>query len=168
MNEKESRFLEMVGECKGMILQVCSLYARSREETRDLYQDILLQAWRAFDTYRGEAKRSTWLYRIALNTAIMNFRKVARSRVESSPKTDLSNQPDPDPPDRSDDFALLHGTIRQLPEIDRAIILLYLEELPHEEIAGIIGITVNNLNVRIVRIKSKLKKLLEKQGYSID
>ncbi|MFO7616991.1 MAG: sigma-70 family RNA polymerase sigma factor [Bacteroidales bacterium] len=168
MNDKESRFLEMMEGCKGMILRICSLYTRNREEFRDLYQDILLQAWRAFDSFRGESRRSTWLYRIAVNTAILNFRKAARSRIELSQETGLYNLSDPGTPDRTDDFARLHDAIRQLQEVDRAIILMYLEELPHEEIAGVIGMTVNNLNVRILRVKSKLRKILVKQGFTID
>ncbi len=166
--DKEKRFLEIIQSHKGLILKICSLYAANRGDLSDLYQDIVLNLWKSIDTFRGESKYSTWIYRIALNTAIMNLRKRARSPliqdsgVETLPVTAAEHSLN------QEDFAHLYAAIRQLTEIERAIILLYLEEVPSDEISKITGLSAGNVRVRITRIKTQLKTILEKQGYSIN
>jgi len=163
--EKENKFLEMIRLHKGLLMKVCSLYATDREEIADLYQDVLLNLWRSFEGFRGESKLSTWIYKVALNTAIMNLRQkiqhpLARQVVPELPADPID--------DSAEDFRILHAAIRELPEMDRAIILLYLEELSGTEISRITGFSEVNIRVRVSRIKSKLKELLLRQGYQIN
>jgi RNA polymerase sigma-70 factor (ECF subfamily) len=144
------------------------MYAGNRNDLDDLFQDIVLNVWRSFDAFRGESKMSTWLYRIALNTTILNYRKASRNIVTRHPESGMHLIPQSDQSVGEDDFNALHSAIRQLPEIDRAIILLYLEEQPGDEIARITGLSPGNIRVRISRIKNNLKTILENQGYQID
>lgn len=167
-SDRENRFLEVLQSHKGLILKVCSMYAGSRDDLKDLFQDVVLNVWKSFDSFRGDSKYSTWLYRIALNTAILSHRKASRSIATNDFETGTFIITQPEQTIGAEDFAILHTAIRQLPEIDRAIILLYLEELPQEEIAQVTGLTPNNVRVRILRIKMKLKTILEKQGYRIE
>jgi RNA polymerase sigma-70 factor (ECF subfamily) len=163
--EKENKFLEMIRLHKGLILKVCSLYVGKREETADLYQEIILNLWRSFEGFRGESKLSTWIYKVSLNTAIMDLRNRKKNPMVSMDGLfEPGETPDYDAPE---DFRILHSAIRQLPEIERAIILLWLEELPGAEIARITGFSEGNIRVKVSRIKIKLKDLLLKQGYQI-
>ena len=163
--EKENKFLEMIRLHKGLLMKVCSLYATDREEIADLYQDVLLNLWRSFEGFRGDSKLSTWIYQVALNTSIMNLRKKGNHPFVRQTVPDLPSEP---ADDSSEDFRILHEAIRQLPELERAIILLYLEELPGAEISRITGLSEGNIRVKVSRIKSKLKELLLRKGYQIN
>ena len=166
--EKEIRYIELINANKGLIMKVCSMYAQNRDDFKDLRQDILMQVWKALDSFRGDSKISTWMYRIALNCAILNHRRSGRTILASGdlfPVSDIAA--DKEPEFGPEDFNVLHAAIRLLPEVDRAIILLYLEEHPHEEISQVMGMTVNNISVRILRIKKRLKSILEQHGYNL-
>jgi RNA polymerase sigma-70 factor, ECF subfamily len=157
---------DIINTNKGLILKVCSMYACNREDFRDLHQDILLQIWKASGTFRGESKISTWMYRIALNCALMKQRKASRTSNNISGEAfDFENMADSEPAIETEDFRILHTAIRRLPDFDRALIMLYLEEQPYQEISQIVGLTANNVSVRILRIKKKIKTLMEQQGY---
>lgn len=149
-------------------MKVCSMYARNRDDFKDLSQDILLQIWKALDSYRGDSKISTWMYRIALNCAIITHRKSSRAVLASGNPPDSSDlSADPEPEFGQEEFNILHAAIRRLPEIDRAIILMYLEEHPYEEISQVMGMTANNIAVRILRIRRRLKSILEQSGFNL-
>lgn len=164
--EKELWYNDILKAHKGLILKVCSMYAHNREDFNDLHQDILLQIWKAAGTFRGEAKISTWLYRIALNCAILNQRKGSRTpNSQPGEAFDFELLPESEPAIETEDFRILHSAIRRLPDFERALIMLYLEEQPYEEISQIVGLTANNVSVRILRIKKKLRILMEQQGY---
>lgn len=153
----ETEFLQLLSANQGIIGKVCSIYCNQREDYEDLFQEITYQAWKGFSSFRGESKFSTWLYRIALNTAISSFRK-------KRPKIDLVSML----PDTVIDYAnetndkkqYLLWAIKQLNEGERAVIALYLEEMSYQEIAEVIGITENNVGVKINRIKNKLHQIL--------
>lgn len=162
------RFLEVINSHKGLLLKICSMYASNRNDVHDLYQDIVLNIWRSFDTFRGESKITTWLYRIALNTAIINLRKIRRSPVMLDSQIEALQVTDPDPSIDMEDFRHLYAAIHQLPEIEKAIILMHLEGVPGDEISRITGLSTGNVRVRINRTKSHLKSILEEQGYSIN
>ncbi|WP_113654367.1 RNA polymerase sigma factor [Pedobacter namyangjuensis] len=153
----ETQFLQLLSQNQGIIGKVCSIYCNHREDYEDLFQEITYQAWKGFASFRGDAKFSTWLYRIALNTAISSFRK-------RKPNIDfLSEIPDTVTETSTfeeDEKQHLLAAIKQLNEADRAIIALYLEEMSYQEIAAIIGITENNVGVKITRIKNKLHQIL--------
>ena len=136
------------------------MYENDPEVRNDLFQEIVLQLWKSFPSFRGESKVTTWMYRIALNTAISGLRKQSR-RVKTEYLNDLHlNINDSGGTDLEEKFQKLQWAIRQLTEIERAMIMMALEEISYEEIAETIGITQNNVRVRMNRIREKLKKLM--------
>lgn len=136
------------------------MYESDPDVRNDLFQEIVFQLWKSFSSFRGEAKITTWMYRIALNTAISGFRKQTRNVRTEDLKELHMNISDSWEYDGEEDIQRLHWAIRQLSEIDRAMIMMALEEVPYEEIAETIGITQNNVRVRMNRIREKLKKLM--------
>jgi len=152
-------FLKIVEENQGIIYRVCKMYRDSREDQEDLFQEIVLQLWKAFPKFRNESKVSTWMYRIALNTAIAIFRK---NKIEIELKENLSkNYTLSEMEQSSENEARMFEAIRMLNKTERAIIALYLEDYSHREIAEITGITENYVGVKISRIKDKLKNILK-------
>ena len=157
---EEKKFISLINEHQGLIHKICIMYENDLEVRNDLFQEIVLQLWKSFSTFRGEAKISTWMYRIALNTAISGFRKRSRL-VKTEDLRELHfNISEGGSDDREEDFQNLQWAIRQLSEIERAMIMMALEEIPYEDIAETIGITQNNVRVRMNRIREKLKKLM--------
>lgn len=143
-----------------MVHKVCNLYAETADERKDLFQEIVLQLWRSYPTFRGEAKFSTWMYRIALNTAITGWRRSSRRLTFEEIEDRHFNVSTIAEPDKEEQIQNLYKAIRQLPEVDRALIMLALEDVPYEEIAITVGLTQNNVRVRMMRIREKLKKML--------
>ena len=157
---EEKKFISLINEHQGLIHKVCIMYENDAEVRNDLFQEIVLQLWKSFSSFRGESKISTWMYRIALNTAISGYRKQTRLvRTEDLREMHL-NISEAGSDDYDENFQRLQWAIRQLTEIERAMIMMALEEIPYEEIAETIGITQNNVRVRMNRIREKLKKLM--------
>lgn len=155
----EQEFLSVIKEYERVIYKVCYLYTSRNATLNDLYQDVVLNLWRAYPKFRGECKISTWIYRIALNTCISFIRKeknvpeiVTLTSYESEWMTE-----------EQDSFQLmlkeLYYLIGQLGQLDKSIILLYLEEKSYEEISEITGLTVTNVATKLNRIKEKLRKM---------
>lgn len=136
------------------------MYESDTEARNDLFQEIVLQLWRSFTSFRGEAKITTWMYRIALNTAISGLRKQNRKIPTEDIHESHHNISDQPCDEREEDFQRLQWAIRQLSEIDRAMIMMALDEVPYDEIAETIGITQNNVRVRMNRIRERLRKLM--------
>ncbi len=146
----------------GIIIKICRAYTDSQEDFEDYYQEVCLQIWRSRDKFRGDAKWSTWIYRLTLNICLTLIKKKKKHREHYDSDYKIQNEIVEDERTFSDEsLNLLYEAIKQLSEIDRAIILLYLEEKPNKEIADIIGVTPNNIGVRINRIKERLKKILD-------
>jgi RNA polymerase sigma-70 factor (ECF subfamily) len=144
------------------------MYESDQDARNDLFQEIVLQLWKSFPTFRGEAKITTWMYRIALNTAISGYRKQTRNpKTEDLQEMHFNISENTATYDREDDIQKLQWAIRQLSEIERAMIMMALEEVPYEEIAETIGITQNNVRVRMNRIREKLKKLMWADSHGI-
>lgn len=160
MATEEEKFISLINEHQGLIHKVCIMYENDPDIRNDLFQEIVLQLWKSRSSFRGEAKITTWMYRIALNTAISGFRKQTRNVKTEDLKELHMNISDSWADDREEDIQRLHSAIRQLSEIERAMIMMALEEVPYEEIAETIGITQNNVRVRMNRIREKLKKLM--------
>jgi len=158
--EEEKRFISLINTHQGLIHKICIMYENDPDVRNDLFQEIVFQLWKSFSSFRGEAKITTWMYRIALNTAISGFRKQTRNVKTEDLKELHLNISDSWEYDGEEDIQRLHWAIRQLSEIERAMIMLALEEVPYEEIAETIGITQNNVRVRMNRIREKLKKLM--------
>ena len=154
----EAQFLEQVRQCQGIIYKLVGLYANDTEEKKDLYQEILLQAWKGWPTFRQEAKFSTWLYRICLNTILTQKRKPVKIDYHDTleniaPAVQNSVV-------QNEDVARLRMAIRKLPETDRAIISMHLDGYENAEVAAMLGISTNHVAVKLHRIKQQLGNLL--------
>lgn len=154
----KEEFLVLVDENQNIIHKVSRMYRNTVEDQEDLFQDIVLQLWKAYPSFRAESKVSTWMYRIALNTAMALFRK-KKPAVEFEaqiPETNTAYKTE----EISEQEEKLYDALHQLTLAERAIISLYLEDYAHAEIADIIGISENYVGVRINRIKNRLKEIL--------
>ncbi|WP_025667098.1 RNA polymerase sigma factor [Aquimarina megaterium] len=145
-----------------IIIKICRAYSNSQEDFEDYYQEVCLQIWRSKDNFKGKSNWSTWIYRLSLNVC-MTLAKKERKRKERSFYPNAIDQESIEENNVFSDKSLnqLYDAIRKLSEVDRAIILLYLDELSYQEIAKVIGTNTNNIGVRIKRIKNRLKKLLD-------
>lgn len=157
----EAEFVALINRHIGMIYKVCNIYCQDPEDRRDLFQEIVLQLWKGYGSFRQEAQFSTWLYRVALNTAISNFRKAVKSPHKVSLAEAGIDIPDPASLGGDDEKVKhLYKAIEQLSAIEKAMILLHLDGCTYNEIAAIAGISNNNVGVKLNRIKSKLEKIL--------
>jgi len=156
----EKEFITKIRKHQGILHKICFIYARNSAEKEDLYQEIILQLWKSYPTFKGISKFSTWMYRVALNTAITLTKKIPllELNLKNTPKTyELEKSMD-----YSEDVKILYKAISQLKKVDKAIILMWLEEKPYHDIAETVGISVKNVSVKVVRIKAKLAELIEK------
>jgi RNA polymerase sigma-70 factor (ECF subfamily) len=158
----EQEFITLLNQHQKIIYKVCNLYMDLQADREDLFQEITLQAWKAYGKFRRDAKFSTWLYRVALNTAITFFRKEKRQPALFStatvPDANATDAPDP----VEEQVKALYTAISDLSRIDKALVMLYLEDYNYNEIGEMMGITANNVAVKMTRIKSKLKEQTQK------
>jgi len=158
LDEKEKIFLSVLESHKGIIYKVANTYCYDRYDQEDLIQEIVIQIWKSIENFNKQYKWSTWIYRIALNTSISFYRKNRKHKektVNLDPIIEFSSAFDE--PSVDENFILLRRLIRELKEIDRALILLHLEGLSSQEIADIIATTQTNVTTKISRIKKRLK-----------
>ena len=157
MNELDLEFAQIVKEHKGTIYTVCYMFSKDEAEVADLYQDILVNLWNGYPKFRGESSAGTWIYRVSLNTCISAERKKKR-KAETLPLTmDINLFADTDEDTRQ--VKMLRDRISRLGPFDRAIVLLWLENLSYDEIGAIVGISAKNVSVRLVRIREQLKNM---------
>jgi RNA polymerase sigma-70 factor (ECF subfamily) len=157
MNELELEFAQIVKEHKGTIYTVCYMFSKDEAEVADLYQDILVNLWNGYPKFRGESSAGTWIYRVSLNTCISAERKKKR-KAETLPLTmDINLFADTD--EDTKQVKMLRDRISRLGPFDRAIVLLWLENLSYDEIGAIVGISAKNVSVRLVRIREQLKNM---------
>jgi len=147
-------FVELIRIHQKLVHKVCNVYCYTIEDRKDLFQDIVLQLWRSYPSFKGRASLSTWMYRVALNTAITQQRK---KKTQIIPLEQVPGQ-EPIDYDQQYDHALLKALINELDKIDKSLILLYLEQKNYKEIAEIMGLSKTNVSVKLVRIKKKLAK----------
>lgn len=157
----EKEFTALINKYRPLIFKVCNLYCHDDESRKDLFQEVVLQAWKSYPNFRKDAGISSWLYKIALNTAISNYRRESKKPHKVSLTNATFEIPDLRSTNEKENYTTIHTAIKKLTEIERAIILLYLDEKSYEEISDIIGITVNNVGVRLNRIKNKLSNLVK-------
>ncbi|HEY9177782.1 MAG TPA: RNA polymerase sigma factor [Flavipsychrobacter sp.] len=156
--EQETAFVQMIQQHQKLVYKVCSIYAAGNEEREDLAQEIILQAWKSYVNFKGNSAISTWLYKVSLNTAINYKRKQQRKPQLTYPKELLFQPEDARPETHNDEYRLLQQMIAGLPPLDKALILLYLEDKTYNEIAEIMGISASNAGTKLNRIKEKLKQ----------
>ena len=154
--------MQLISQNKGILFKICRIYLEDVNDREDLLQEMILQLWRGFHSFKGESKFSSWMYRVALNTAIAFFKKQKR-RPDSE---QLPHNFDPaDEPgnssEKEEQLALFYKAVQQLNKVEKALIFLYMENQPHEEIAANLGITTVNVRVRLNRIKNRLKDIIK-------
>lgn len=155
--DMENTFIEMVRANERIIYKVCSFYVSSEFPMGDLYQEVVCNLWAGYPKFRNESSISTWMYRIALNTCITGMRKEIR-RPKGLPMSMLQDVI-PEPDTLSEQIKEMYYYIHQLKTMERAIVLLYLEEKSYQEIADITGLTVSNVATKLKRSKEKLRKM---------
>lgn len=150
-------FDKMVLTYKSTIYQVCYMFAKDNDEAADLFQEVLINLWQGLSSFKGQSSLKTWIWRISLNTCISFDRKKKRG-IQTQPlemDIDLFNDTDAE----TVQVKMLHDRISKLGVMDRAIVMLWLENLSYDEIGAIVGITAKNVSVKLVRIREQLKKM---------
>lgn len=163
-SQLEREFLSHIDESQGIIHKVCRMYCDNEEHRKDLFQEILIQLWNSYASFRGDSKFTTWMYRVALNVAIQDFRKSKKKRqlfFQTNIFKDSSNESKSSFQDEK--LKLMHNAITNLNKVEKAIVMLHLDEKSNEEIAEIVGISQNYVRVKMNRIKIKLSKTLNKK-----
>ena len=160
-NQLEKQFVSLLDEHQNIVHKVCRVYTNNSDAHKDLFQEVTIQLWKAYPKFRGDSKFSTWMYRVALNTAITLYRKSKR-QIQTNDISDFHYKLEYDEYDGEieEQMQLLYKAIRQLSDVEKALILLYLEDKPYKEIAETMGITEVNARVKVNRIKGKLKTIL--------
>ena len=155
MENKEKRFEQIVTETKSLIYTVCYMFSKDQQEVEDLFQQSLINMWNGFDGFQDKSSVKTWVYRVSLNTCISWDRK---KKVKTEP-LDMNMNLFTDQDEDTKQINMLYKRINQLGPFDRAIVLLWLENMSYQEIGEIVGISAKNVSVRLVRIREELKKM---------
>ena len=158
MSKEKDYFLSSIESNKGIIYKVANSYCKDVDDREDLIQEIILQLWKAFPSFSPEYKLSTWMYRIALNVAISAYRKASKRRQMIQPLSETAIYLDEDKTEVNDNRDLLLKLIRELKEVDKALILLYLDGYVYLEIGQVLGLSESNVATKLSRIKQQLKK----------
>ncbi|MBQ2128506.1 MAG: sigma-70 family RNA polymerase sigma factor [Prevotella sp.] len=156
MNQQETQFAQLVKEQKSTIYTVCYMFSNDQDEVNDLFQEVLVNLWKSFPTFEGRSDVRTWVYRVALNVCVSLDRK--KKRRNTVPLT-MDINPYEDDNANSKQMEMLRKRINRLGPFDRAIIMLWLENMSYDEIAAVVGLSVKNVSVRLYRIKEELKKM---------
>ena len=169
---KEREFRNIIEKHNGILYKIGRSYTQAQADFEDLYQEILIQLWQSFPSFKGESKLSSWIYRVALNTAIRFQKKDIHRRKDRTMKMEVQENAmensinEEGDLQRSQQIKMLYQCINQLPKEDRALILLHLEGHQYKEIAEIIGISISHVGVKLLRIRKQLFKLLNEKGYA--
>lgn len=159
-SDKEKKFLRLISEHEGLIHKICHVYAADALAKQDLFQEIFIQLWKSFENFRNESKISTWMYRVALNTALTEKRrnktKVSISFLGSL-KDDKAQESNMDADEEN--LNLLFSAISKLTEVEKAVVMLYLDDKSYEDMEDVLGINQGTLRVKMNRIKEKLRQI---------
>jgi RNA polymerase sigma-70 factor (ECF subfamily) len=162
----QEAFIRLVDEHRGMLYKVCRMYCFTEHDRQDLFQEIVVQLWKSYPAYRGEARFGTWLYRIALNTAISGLRRQKRRPMSTDPgELPAELQDIQYSGEKEEQLQQLYAAINRLTEVEKALTMLYLEDKSYQEMEDILGISQNNLRVKMNRIKEKLRKITKEGVY---
>ncbi len=159
----EKHFTEKVKQSQGIVHKVCRMYGQDEEHRKDLLQEIMVQLWRSFPTFRGDSQFSSWMYRVALNVALQDYRKKKKRKLLFFESYDFKDLEDVAYDGTTDEqLKRLHQAIGHLNKLDKAIVMLHLEGESNETIGEIVGITANYVRVKMNRIKEKISKRVSK------
>ena len=167
LKNEDRRFLALVNENRPRILKICRVYAWKREDQDDLYQEILVQIWRSFSSLKEASHADTWLYRVALNTAITFLRKRTARRATFTFSfgheqiRQVADERQGGSQEDSPQLAALYESIAKLDEVEKALITLFLEDLSYEQIADVLGLSASHVGVMLHRVKKKLAELTQ-------
>ena len=157
MQRSEQQFANLVREHKATIYTVCYMFSKDNDEVSDLFQEILVKLWKGFSSFEGRSDIKTWVYRVSLNICITIDRKKKRRAKNETLAMDINLYEDNDADTKQ--VKQLYERINKLGVFDRAIILLWLEGIPYDEIGDIVGISAKNVSVKLVRIREQLKNM---------
>lgn len=164
---RQDKFTEWIACHQGIVLKTSRLFAATQHDQEDLCQEILLQVWRSMDGFREEAKPSTWIYRVALNTALLwRRREGAQPSADSVKEQDNVADRGPGPAeqaDRRDKLDWLYAELRKFDEVDRSVVMLYLDGVSYQEMAEILGLSESNIGAKLTRIRQRLRELAQQQ-----
>ncbi len=160
---KEQEFTQIIKDNEGVIFKITTVYTNNQEDQKDLYQEIVYQLWKSFDSFKGNSKISTWMYRVALNTAITKLKRENKRGSQIGIDKVIMKQTEQYDSQFEERLKVLYEYIHGLNELEKGLMLLLLEGKKYEEIAAITGLTANNVGTRISRIKQKLKAQIIKK-----
>ena len=163
----KKEFVLLIEKHQGIIYKVSRMYCDKDECRQDLFQDILVQLWQSYSSFNQKSKFSTWMYRVALNTAIAQFRKDKKNNEDTTPDIPVHIVEEESYKEKEDRRELVQNAIRRLNKAEKAIIILYMDDYSYEEISEIAGISMSNVGVKISRIKIKLQKILKELEYGL-
>lgn len=158
MKETAREFIQLVEQNQNLIHKVCRMYVDQKNDHEDLFQEVVLQLWKAYPSFKGKAKVTTWMYRVALYTAMSDFKK--RHRKKQVDPGNLSDRAIRNDAESAYEVEHLHVAIHQLNAADRGLLALYMDEKSYQEIGEIMGISETNVGVRLNRIKKKLRTIM--------
>jgi RNA polymerase sigma factor (sigma-70 family) len=159
--ELEHQFVTNLERDQNIVHKICRIYTNDQASHKDLFQEITIQLWKAYPKFRGEAKFSTWMYRVALNTAITLYRKKKRGiQTQDYDSVHFRIKVDEYDDETEQRLSLMYNAVKELNDIDKALVFLYLENKNYKEISETMGISEVNARVKMNRVKTKLKKIL--------
>jgi RNA polymerase sigma factor (sigma-70 family) len=159
--ELEHQFVSNLERDQNIVHKICRIYTNDQASHKDLFQEITIQLWKAYPKFRGEAKFSTWMYRVALNTAITLYRKKKRGiQTQDYDSVHFRIKVDEYDDETEQRLSLMYNAVKELNDIDKALVFLYLENKNYKEISETMGISEVNARVKMNRVKTKLKKIL--------
>ena len=167
MKAKEQEFLTRIEKHKGILYKVSKMYMDNKDDQQDLFQEIVFQLWKAYDSFRNESQFSTWMYRVAINTSIVFLKKDKRKVDKYELSSTNIGEEESDSDVKETQLNHFYKAVQQLDKIDKAIIFYQLEGLSHKETSENLGISEVNARVKLNRAKEKLKEIIKKQGYGL-
>jgi RNA polymerase sigma-70 factor (ECF subfamily) len=160
-SQLEKEFVEQLEADQNIVHKICRLYTDNQDAHNDLFQEVTIQLWKAYPKFRGDSKFSTWMYRVALNTAITLYRKSKRSvQTQRYETVEFKIEDTTEDDETMEQLTLLYGAVKQLNDIEKALVFLYLEDKNYREIAETLGISEVNARVKMNRIKTKLTNII--------
>ena len=165
MKQKEQEFLNRIETHKGILYKVSKMYMDNYDDQQDLFQEIVCQLWKSYETFRNESQFSTWMYRVAINTAIVFLKKEKRKIDKYEIASENIKDDEGDSHIKESQLEHFYKAVQKLEKIDKAIIFYQLEGFSHKEIGENLGISEGNARVKLNRAKEKLKEIIKNQGY---
>ncbi|KLT69485.1 RNA polymerase sigma factor [Flavobacterium sp. ABG] len=165
MKEKEKEFLNRIESHKGILYKVSKMYMDTADDQQDLFQEIVCQLWKSYESFRNESQFSTWMYRVAINTAIVFLKKEKRKVDKYEIASENIKDEEDDSHIKESQIDHFYKAVQKLEKIDKAIIFYQLEGFSHREIGDNLGISEGNARVKLNRAKEKLKEIIKNQGY---